>query len=216
MSFLDTLRKNLTPEMYTQVTDALGDDFDFDLVPRSRLNKVIKQRNELREQLAGKSQPQQDKDSDDTDDDDQGQQNTGAKPAQQIDVKELEKQWQAKQDQAVKDVKIQYAALEKLRAANAIDAELIFNGGLIDKSKLGLDESGNLTGMDELIADLQKNKAHLFTKQNDGGASGTGKKGGEEPTGVSTKEDFLKLTAEQQIAFKQSNPTMFQKFLEQN
>ena len=48
MSFLDTLRKNLTPELFTQVTDQLGDDFDFDLVPRSRLNKVIKQRNALR------------------------------------------------------------------------------------------------------------------------------------------------------------------------
>ena len=47
MTFLETLRKNLTPEQLTAVQDAVGDDFDWDLVPRSRLNKVIKQRNEL-------------------------------------------------------------------------------------------------------------------------------------------------------------------------
>ena len=78
MSFYDTLRKNLTPELFTQVTDQLGDDFDFDLVPRSRLNKVIKQRNDLRDQLAEDSQPQgrkgkapnEDDDDDDWEDDD--------------------------------------------------------------------------------------------------------------------------------------------------
>ena len=210
MSFLDTLRKSLTPEMYTQVTDALGDDFDFDLVPRSRLNKVIKQRNDLREQLAGKSQPQSKQDPDPDEDDPPAP--TPAQPP--VDVKELEKQWQAKQDQAVRDVKIQYAVLEKLRAANAIDAELMLNGGLIDRSKLALDESGKLTGADEIITQLQKDKAHLFSKPG-GAPPGTGKEGGADPKGVATREDFLKLTAEQQIAFKQSNPTMFQKFLEQ-
>ena len=49
MSFQDTLRKSLTPELYTSVIDQLGDDFDFDLVPRARVYQVIKQRNTLRE-----------------------------------------------------------------------------------------------------------------------------------------------------------------------
>ena len=52
MSIIERLKKNLSPEQYTAVMDALGDDFDFDLVPRARLNKVISQRNTLREQLA--------------------------------------------------------------------------------------------------------------------------------------------------------------------
>ena len=39
MSLYDSLRKALTPELFTQVTDALGDDFDYDVVPRARLNK---------------------------------------------------------------------------------------------------------------------------------------------------------------------------------
>ena len=134
MSLLDTLRKNLTPEMFTQVTDQLGDDFDYDLVPRSRLNKAIKQRNSLREQLAEVSQLQGGSTKHTDEDDDDELDLPGKK--KEVDVKALEAEWQRKQTEAVTAVKIQYAALEKLRAANAIDAELIWNAGIIDKSKL--------------------------------------------------------------------------------
>ena len=207
MTLLETLRKNLTPEQFTQIQDAVGDDFEWDLVPRSRLNKVIKQRNELREKLAGGSQPQ-DSDPVDKDEDD-----AGAVKSQSVDVKALEQQWKAQQDKAIQDLKIQYAALEKLRAANAIDAELIWNGKLIDTTKLSLDNGGNLTGIDEVIADLQKNKGHLFKKAESGAPAGTGKDGGDPFKGVATKADFLKLSVEQQMAFKQANPTLFKQFL---
>lgn len=211
MSLLEILRKNLTPEQFTAIQDAVGDDFDWDLVPRSRLNKVIKQRNDLREKLAGGSQPQ-DKGSagKDEDDDDQGGQPTGGQP---VDIKALEKQWKAQQDQAVRDVKIQFAALDKLRAANAIDAELIWNGNLIDRTKLALDANGALTGMDDILTDLKKNKAHLF-KAEGGAPAGTGKDGGDPFKGVTTKEEFLKLDADKQIAFKQANPALFKQFLQ--
>ena len=209
MTFLETLRKNLTPEQLTQVQDAVGDDFDWDLVPRSRLNKVIKQRNELREQLAGKSQPQNDNPADNEDDDDpKGNEN---KP---VDIKALEAQWQKKQDDAVQAVKIQFAALDKLRAANAIDAQLIWDAGVIDKTKLSLDATGSLVGMDDILATLQKDKAHLF-KTDDGGApAGTGKDGGDPFKGVTTKAEFLKLDADKQMAFKQANPALFKQFLQ--
>lgn len=220
MSLLEILRKNLTPEQFTAIQDAVGDDFDWDLVPRSRLNKVIRQRNELREKLAGGSQPQ-DKGSagKDEDDDDQVTGVNGKSPAsgEPVDIKALEKQWQARQDKAVQDVKIQFAALDKLRAANAIDAELIWNGNLIDRAKLALDANGALTGMDEILADLQKNKAHLFKAADEGkgGApAGTGKDGGDPFKGVTTKEEFLKLDADKQIAFKQANPALFKQFLQ--
>ena len=72
MSFQDTLRKSLTPELFTQVIDQLGDDFDFDLVPRSRLNKVIKQRNDFRDQLAEISQSQGNRSKGNNEDDDEG------------------------------------------------------------------------------------------------------------------------------------------------
>ena len=138
MTLLETLRKNLTPEQFTQIEDAVGDDFDWDLVPRSRLNKVIKQRNDLREKLAGGSQPQG-SNSAGKDEDDEDQKSTPP-----FDLKELEKQWQAKQDKAVQDVKIQYAALDKLRAAKAIDAELIWASNILDKTKLTVDAAGNV------------------------------------------------------------------------
>ena len=215
MSFLDTLRKNLTPELFTQVTDQLGDDFDFDLVPRSRLNKVIKQRNALRDQIAEGSQPQDAGTKGHNEDDDDDADLTLQGKGQQVDVKKLEQQWQARQDQAVQDVKIQYAALEKLRAANAIDAELIWNAGIIDKSKLGLDAAGAVTGLDEIITQLQKDKAHLFGKKQDGVPSGTGKDGGDPFAGVTSKEEFLKLSYEKQLEFKRANPEVFRGFLNQ-
>ena len=135
MSLYDSLRKALTPELFTQVTDALGDDFDYDQVPRSRLNKVINQRNELRDQLSGISQSQSSNSSNHESDEDEKQ-----KATEQLDVEALKAQWLKEQGDAVRDVKIQYAALDKLRAAGAIDADLIWAAGLIDKSKIQQDD----------------------------------------------------------------------------
>ena len=70
MSLKDTLRQKLTPELFTQVTDALGDDFNFDVVPRSRLNKVIGQRDTLKEQLESALKGTQTKGGSEDDDDD--------------------------------------------------------------------------------------------------------------------------------------------------
>ena len=65
MSLLDTLKKNLSPEVFSAVQDALGDDFNYDVVPRSRLNKVIQQRDEARRQLNGAGTGGQGDDGDD-------------------------------------------------------------------------------------------------------------------------------------------------------
>lgn len=207
MSFLDTLRKNLTPEQFTTVTDALGDDFDYDLVPRTRLNKVIGQRNTLRDQLAGDPQPTAP-----TNPTPAATPSTSATPTSEVDVEELKKQWKQEQDDAVAAVKIQYAALDKLRAANAIDADLIWSAGLLDSTKLTLGEDGKtVQGLDEQITNLTTSKPHLFTQAV---PSGTGKSGGTDDFGsVKTKEEFLKLPMDKQIAFKKANPTMFQSFL---
>ena len=213
MSLYDSLRKALTPELFTQVTDALGDDFDYDVVPRARLNKVIKQRNELRDQLAGNTQAQRGTSKTDEDNDEL---NTG-KPADNkpVNVAELKAQWQKEQDAAVKAVRLQYAALEKLRAANVIDPELIWSSNVLDKSKIDLDDKGQVTGMDDMLTQLQKDKAHLFKKASDGVPGGTGKDGGDDGKGgsVTTREEFLKLPIDKQIAFKQANPEVFKTFM---
>ena len=213
MSLYDSLRKALTPELFTQVTDALGDDFDYDVVPRARLNKVIKQRNELRDQLAGNTQAQRGTSKTDEDDDEL---NTGkSAESKPVNVAELRAQWQKEQDAAVKAVRIQYAALEKLRAANVIDPELIWSSNVLDKSKIDLDDKGQITGMDDMLTQLQKDKAHLFKKATDGVQGEKDKERGDEGKGgsVTTREEFLKLPIDKQIAFKQANPEVFKTFM---
>lgn len=216
MSFYDTLRKNLTPELFTQVTDQLGDDFDFDLVPRSRLNKVIKQRNELRDQLSEGSQPQSSSKKAPNEDDDEDFKMPQAKgKGTEVDVDALKQQWLKEQGDAVKAVRLQYAALEKLRAANAIDPELLWQAGLIDQSKLTVEADGTVKGLDEAITELTKSKGHLFSKGKSGVDSGTGKDGGDDSfASIKSKEDFLKLSTQDQMAFKQANPAAFKSFLE--
>lgn len=178
MSLKTTLSKKLSPELLQQVEDALGDDFDFDLVPRSRLNKVIGQRNEARAALAKAPQvvdnPDDDEDDDDEDDgvmDTKGKQTTGIT---QKELRKLEKQKDKERDDAIKAVKIQYAALDKLREAGALDAELCF--GLLDKEKIAFDDKGGLTGIDDQVKGLKENKAFLFGTD-EGVSTGTGKSG---------------------------------------
>ena len=217
MSLYDTLRKCLTPEQFTTVTDALGDDFDYDMVPRSRLNKVIRQRNDLRDQLAKGSQLSGGKAGEDDDDDDDVGTPKGKTKSEPVDIEALKKQWQQEQKDAVKEVKIQYAALEKLRAANVIDPDLIWTSSILDKSKIDLDDKGALTGLDEQLAQLKTDKAHLFKTGAEGVPGGTGKEGGEgggdKGDTVSTREDFLKLSIEDQLKFKQDHPEVFKTFL---
>ena len=210
MSLYDSLRKALTPELFTQVTDALGDDFDYDQVPRSRLNKVINQRNELRDQLSGISQSQSSNSSNHESDEDEKQ-----KATEQLDVEALKAQWLKEQGDAVKDVKLQYAALDKLRAAGAIDADLIWAAGLIDKSKIQQDDAGNITGLDEVIDELATNRKNLFVTQAQNAPSGTGKQGGEDSgfSTVSSRDEFLKLSYEDQMKFKAANPEVFKGWL---
>lgn len=169
-TIIETLRKNLTPETYTQVMDALGDDFDFDLVPRSRLNKVIKQRNDLREQLAGRSQ------NPDIDDDDDG---VGApvaksgKGTQDVDVKELQKQHKTE----MANLAIRHSALDKLRAAKAKDPELILKAGLLDTKGAKVSDTYEVTwpeGDSDPVTVLTKNAAYKYLFDGDSGKGSEG------------------------------------------
>lgn len=167
----ETLRKNLTPEVYGQVMDALGDDFDFDLVPRSRLNKVIKQRNDLREQLAGNSQ------NPGIDDDDEGAGAPATKSGSgtpSVDVKELQKQHKTE----MANLAIRYSALDKLRAAKARDPELILKAGLLDTKGAKVSDDGVVTwptGENDPFEALTKNESYKYLF--DGDAATTGNEG---------------------------------------
>lgn len=228
MSFRDDLRKKLTPELFTQVTDALGDDFNFDVVPRSRLNKVIGQRDTLKEQLEAATKGTQlggNAGGDDDDDDDfqmpeptkgkgKGKQKSSGTT---LTEEEVQRRIEEATRTAQTEVRIQYAGLDALRNANAVDPDLVFT--LIDKSKLKFDDSGKLTGIDEQITALKESKPNLFPDSgNKGGRNstpgGTGKKGGSDKfETVKSKEDFLKLSTADQIKFKDTYPDVFKSYL---
>lgn len=229
MSLKDTLRQKLTPELFTQVTDALGDDFNFDVVPRSRLNKVIGQRDTLKEQLETALKGTQTKGgSEDDDDDDDFQmpdttkgKGKGKKQSSGTTLTEEEIQQRINEatQKAQNEVRIQYAGLDALRNANAVDPDLVFT--LIDKSKLKFDDSGKLTGIDEQINALKTSKPNLFPDgSNKSGRNntpgGTGKDGGSEKfETVKSKEDFLKLSTADQLKFKEAHPDVFKSYLAQ-
>lgn len=229
MSLKDTLRQKLTPELFTQVTDALGDDFNFDVVPRSRLNKVIGQRDTLKEQLEAATKGTQTgrsggKSEDDDDDDnfqmpelDKGKGKD--KPQAGLTQEEVQRQIEEATKNARTEMRVQFAGLDALRNANAVDPELVFT--LIDKSKLAIDNSGKLTGMDEQIEALKTSKPNLFPSGSGSGGrgktpGGTGKEGGSEKfETVKSKEDFLKLSTADQIKFKEAHPDVFKSYLAQ-
>lgn len=212
MSLLDTLRKNLTPEQFAAVQDALGDDFNYDVVPRSRLNAVIKQRDEARRQ-AGNPAPQG---SENPDDDDKGGAGSGSNPAgdaksfTQADIDAIKNQYTA----TIADMQKRYAATAKLREANFIDPDTALSAGLIDLKKIKLDEAGAITeGLDDQISFLAQSKPYMIAKV-DNGQRGTGKQSGSKQfESVTSREEFLKLPVDKQLEFKQANPEVFKSFL---
>lgn len=218
MSMLDTLKKNLTPEQLTAVQDALGDDFDYDMVPRSRLNKVIGQRNEARKQL--KQLQNNDEDDDDDVGIEEGSQG-GKNPRKhqssgftQQDIDNAVDVERNKGKEAIEGLKKNYAVIAKLQQAGIVDPELVVSANLIDMSKVTLDDQGVITGgLDDQITSLTESKPYL--KGDNGGVKrGTGKDGGTDKFGaVTSKEEFLKLSLTDKIEFKKANPEVFKDFM---
>ena len=217
MSLLDTLKKNLTPEQLSAVQDALGDDFNYDVVPRSRLNKVIQQRDEARRQLNGAGTGGQD---DDGDDGNGGAgSGNGAGSGKGFTQADIDAAVQAEKDraaEAMKTLRMNHAVLAKLQEQNFVDPNLILSAGLIDTTKVTLDDNGVITGgLDDQLSSLAEARPYLKNASN-GGQRGTGKQGGSDEFGsVTSKEEFLKLSYEKQLEFKKANPEVFKGFLNQ-
>lgn len=174
MSLHDDLKKKLSPENMQTLEDILGDDFEWDLVPRSRLNKVIKQRNDLKKQV---NTPNLDTSSKDDDDDDNGGDGNNSGSATYSE-KEVQKLLQAERDKASKaanDAEIKFATLSKLQTEKALDAELVF--GLLDSSKLSFNDKHELQGLEEAgLKSIKEGKPFLFGEADDV-PPGTGKQG---------------------------------------
>lgn len=191
MSFKDTLKKALTPELFTQVTDTLGDDFDYDMVPRSRLNKVIGQRNDYKRQLedgASHTDGQQGDDGD-TDSTQQPGGDKGGKSFTQAEVDKLLKAEKAKYDTELENLNKQTATISLLEAAGAINPEMLIKAGMVDPSKLTKDKDGKYTGLDDDIKSVKEGNAYLFGEGDDGHQRGTGKDDGDDSGSSKSKLD---------------------------
>lgn len=218
MSLLDTLKKNLTPEQLSAVQDALGDDFNYDVVPRSRLNKVIQQRDEARRQLNGAGSNGQDDDGDDGGTGSGNGAGSGAagKGFTQADIDAAVQAVKDAHEKELKQLRMNHAVLAKLQEQNFVDPNLILSAGLIDTTKVTLDDNGVITGgLDDQLSSLAEARPYLKNVSN-GSQRGTGKQGGSDEFGsVTSKEEFLKLSYEKQLEFKRANPEVFKGFLNQ-
>ena len=156
MSLLDTLKKNLTPEQFSAVQDALGDDFYYDVVPRSRLNKVIQQRDEARRQLNGAGSNGQGDDGDDGEGSGNGAGSGAAgKGFTQADIDAAVNAAKADHEKQLKQLRMNHAVLAKLQEQNCVDPNLILSAGLIDTTKVTLDDNGVITGgLDDQLSSL--------------------------------------------------------------
>lgn len=173
MSLLETLKAKLDPETFGKVEESLGDDFNYDLVPRSRLNKVIKQRNDLKTEV---EELRSQINNDDDDDDDTLKQPKSSKSkqieepgAKTYTQEELDAELNKKQ----KELQIKQTVMGQLTEKGALDADLVYS--LLDSSKFDLNDKGELTGLNDQLTELTKSKGFLFKDDVPGG---TGKDGG--------------------------------------
>ena len=118
--------------------------------------------------------------------------------------------------EAMKALRMNHAVLAKLQEQNFVDPNLILSAGLIDLTKVTLDDGGVVTGgLDDQLSSLAESRPYL-KGGNNAGQRGTGKQGGSDEFGsVTSKEDFLKLSYDKQLEFKKANPEVFKGFLNQ-
>lgn len=183
MTLLEKLREKLGPELAGQVEDAVGDDFDWDFVPRARLNKVIGQRNTAQSKLQAYLDKQSSNaEGDDDDNIPNAEGNNGNtetrrhNKANEVNIDELNAQHQ----KDLANVAKRYAVLDLIRAKGALDPKLVL--GQLDLDKMNLKEDDTLEGFDEQFNPWAESHSYMFQNSNsnsdnsnDGIESGTGK-----------------------------------------
>lgn len=174
MTLLEKLREKLGAELMGQVEDAVGDDFDWDFVPRSRLNKVIGQRNALSIKVQNLTDAAAaEDDGEDVDTNGAGKGTKGGKKKDEgVDVEAMKAQHATE----LQNVAKRYAVLDYLRAQGARDPKLVL--GMLDMDKITLDESETLQGIEDQVAAKKESHDYLFQSAGDDVSGGTGKDGG--------------------------------------
>lgn len=196
MSILKVLKKSLPPELFAQVEEQLGDESDLEYVPKSRLDRVVAQRNSYRDQLSVLQDG-------DPVGDDGTPPKANPKPKADPDPKtppaggddKIKEQYEAR----IAEMERNFAVQGALMAARAKDPALVLSS--LDLKEVKLGEDGKWTGIDEAIAARKTSHPYMF---DDGQPSpnpaappaGTGRAGqggrGELPDANLTDEEYFK------------------------
>jgi uncharacterized membrane-anchored protein YhcB (DUF1043 family) len=155
MKLSEIIKKDVSAEVFNTVVDALGEDKDYDLVPRTRMNEVIQTRDELKTQVKDLKEKADKLD-------------TMSADYEKL-KKESDDSIKALNDKLAGTTK-EFSIKEKLITAKAKNVTAV--KALLDPTKLGDD----LAGLDAEIARLQKDEAYLFGEGTAPGA-GTGAEG---------------------------------------
>lgn len=180
----DVLKKKLSSELYSQVIEALGDDFDY--VPRSRLNEVIVKRDEYKDQLASLKTKA-----------DQYDDILVLKTNLEKTLGDTKAQHQADLDKFAKD-------MSNIKTESTVKEKLLINkvkNPVAAMALLKADAFGeDLAGIDAEIARIKESDPYLF---GDTVPGGTGMQGGT-PGGVSTST-LEQLSTQHADALKSGN-----------
>lgn len=136
-----------------------------EFVPRTRLNEVIQERNQLREFKKDAETQIEDLKKSAGDNE--------ALTKQISDLQEAQRQKAAEYDSQIKALKLTNAI--RAGITDAQDADLV--AGLVDQKKLILGDDGSVTGLEEQLKALRESKPFLFKEKDQDGKGGAGKGG---------------------------------------
>jgi prefoldin subunit 5 len=186
-----SLKEILGEELYSQVTDKLGDKkiaivSDGNWIPKAKFDDVNEEKKQYKEQVdnlnkeLGKLQKQLE--------DNQGATET---------IENLKKQIKDKEEEMIKIRKQNTIKFEVLKYNPNDVADILPH--LKDES-ITITEDGTITGLKEQLENLKENKPYLFKQvepQGTGGSIGGGEKK-KQPTGNDSKTDFINAIREVQ------------------
>lgn len=187
------LKTHLGDELYAQVEEKLGALEGFQVIatndgswlPKSRLDAEIDRRKELQTTVNTLTKNLND-----------AKQRLDASATLQQQVEQLTKDV-ADRDGTISTMRRSGKVREALVKANAKDASVLEK--LLDDSKIGEDDKGNLTGVDEQIKALKESSAYLFNEDNSFRAGFCGSKnpktGGNEKTGNADVNSAIRAAA---------------------
>lgn len=184
---ISSLKTHLGEELYGQVSEKLKDVEGFTVIPTNDGSWVPKTR--LEEELT-KLKDSRTTISTLTKQLEEAKKAGEGATALQATIDSL-KQQITDRDNTITGMKRSGKIQEALRKAKVRDAAIVER--LLDASKIGEDDKGNLTGLDDQVKALKESSAYLFESENDKGGR-IGFPGGKDPAsggqGGSSNNDF--------------------------